>query len=84
MKKCNDTTSDIHLALLQVRMMLIGPELPSPGTLLFNHPTRSIMPIINRASISIANDDEHFKALVERQTKMIRNIILPEIIFFFP
>ena len=50
-------------------MMPLGPGLPSPATLLFNHPTRGIMPIINRISISIDNDDKHHKAIVTRQTK---------------
>ena len=86
MEKCHDTTSDIHLALLQVRMMLLKPGLPSPTTPLFNCPKRSIMPKINRVPINIDNDDEHHnhKALLKRQTKMIQNIILPEIIVFFP
>ena len=69
MKKCHDIKSDIHLALLQVRMMLLVQGLPSPATLLFNHPTRGIMPLINIPPISIDNDDEHHKALLERQTK---------------
>ena len=63
------TKSYIHLALLQVRMMLLGPGLPSPATLLFNCPTRGIMPIINTVLISIDNDDEHHKAFIVRQTK---------------
>ena len=50
-------------------MMPLGPGLPSPATLLFNHLTRGIMPIINRPLISIDNDNEHHKALVKRQTK---------------
>ena len=50
-------------------MMLLGPVLPSPATLLFNCPTRGIMPIMNRAPISIDNDNEHHKALVKRKTK---------------
>ena len=83
MKKCCDTKSDIHPALLQVRMMPLGPGLPSHATLLFNNPTKGIIPIINRTSISIDNDDEYHKALVKIQTKMIRNMILPDIILFF-
>ena len=60
--------------------MPLGPALPSPATLLFNHPTRGIMPIVDRLMISLNNDDEHYKALAERQTKMIGIMILPEII----
>ena len=72
MKKCCDTKSDIYLALLQVRMMLLGLGLPSPETLLFNCPTRGIMQIVNRALISMDNDEEHHKALIKGQTKMIK------------
>ena len=68
-KKCCDTNSDKHLALLQIRMMPIGPGLPNTVKLLFNQPTRGIMPIINRIPISKDNDDEHHKALLWRQTK---------------
>ena len=45
----------------------------SSVTLLFNHPTRGIMSIVNRLPISLNNDDEHYKLLVERQTKNDRN-----------
>ena len=38
-------------------MMPPGPGLPNPATLIFNWPTRGIMPIINRILISIDNDD---------------------------
>ena len=82
MKKCCDTKSDIHLALLQVRMMPVGPGPPSPATLLFNHPTMGIMPIINRVLISKDNDDECHKTLVKDKQEMIRNMILPKIVLF--
>ena len=39
------------------------------ATLLFNHPTRGIIPIINVIPISIDNDDDHHETLVIRQTK---------------
>ena len=54
-------------------MMPLGPGLSSPATLLFNHPTRGIMPILNRLPIGIDNDDEHHKALVQRQTNNDRD-----------
>ena len=44
-------------------MMLLVPGLPIPATLLFNHPTGGIMPIINRVPISIDKYDEHHKVL---------------------
>ena len=47
--------------------MLLGPGLPSPATLLFNCPTRSIMPIVNSILISTDNDDEYHKVLVKNK-----------------
>ena len=38
MKKCIETNEDIHIALLQIRATQLEPGLPSPATLLFNHP----------------------------------------------
>ena len=67
MKKCFDTGSDIHIALLQIRSTTLGQALPSPATLLFNHPVRGIMPIIDRLPINTNNDDEHHTVLVNRQ-----------------
>ena len=64
-KNCFYTKSDPHIALLQIRSTPLGPGLPSPATLLFNHPIRSIMPTINRPSTGLSNDDEHYKAWVK-------------------
>ena len=64
LKNCHDTNSDMHLALLHITMMSLGPGLPSPATQLFNQPTRGIMPIINRILISIDNDYKHHQVLV--------------------
>ena len=38
MKKCIENNDDVHVALLQIRAMLLEPGLLSPGMLLFNHP----------------------------------------------
>ena len=59
----------MHLALLQVRTIPLELGLPSPTTLLFNCPTKGIMPLINSTPKIIENDDKHHKALVKRQTK---------------
>ena len=67
--KCIDTKSDPHIAFLQIRLTPLGTGLPSPATLLFNHPIRGIMPKINRPPIGVNNDDEHYEALVKGQTK---------------
>ena len=37
-EKCIKTNEDIHVALLQIRVTPLKPGLPSPATLLFNHP----------------------------------------------
>ena len=50
-------------------MMSLGPGIPSPVTLLFNFPTRSIMSIINRVPISIDSGNKHQKALVKDKQK---------------
>ena len=57
-------------------MIPLGPGLLCLASLLFNCPTRGIMPLMHRMPISIDNDDEHHKALVKRQMKMIRNMII--------
>ena len=68
-----DTNADSYLALLQIWSTPLGPRLPSPVMLLFNHPTRGIMPITIRSSINADNDDDHYKALVDRQIKAVKN-----------
>ena len=75
-QKCLDTKSDPHKALLQIRSTPLGPGLPYCTTLLFNHPIRGIMSTINIPPIGLNNDDEHYEALIKRQTKMIRTMIL--------
>ena len=68
MKKCAYSRNDMHIALLQIRTKPLGQGLPSPAMLLFNHPVRGTMPIINRLLIGTDDDDdEHHKALVDRK-----------------
>ena len=69
MKKCFDSRSNMHIALVQIRKMLLGQGLPSPDTLLFDCLVRGIMPVIDRLPICTNNDEEHHKALVDRQCK---------------
>ena len=69
MKKCFDSGSDVHIALLQIRTTPIRQGLLSPATLLFNCQVRGIMPVMNRLPINTDNDEEHHKALVNRQCK---------------
>ena len=41
------------------------------------------MPIISRPPISINNNEEYYEALINRQTKMIKTEVPPEIMFLF-
>ena len=61
------------MVLLQIRTMPLGQGLPSPVTLLFNHPVHGIMPVIDRKPANIYNDDEHYKNLMDRQGKNDQN-----------
>ena len=56
-----------HIALLQNRMTPLGAGLPSPATMVFNHPIRGIILIISRPPIGINNNEEHYEALVNKQ-----------------
>ena len=82
-QKCFDTKSDPPIALLQIRSTPLGPVLPGPATLLFSYPVRGIMPILTRLPLNLNNDEEHYEALISRQTKMIGTIVLPEIVLLF-
>ena len=59
----------IYLILLQLRSTPLGPDLSSPATLSFNYPIRSTMLVISRALTNANNADDHYKAVVKRQTK---------------
>ena len=83
MKKSIETNEDIHVAVLQITSTLLEPGLQSPASLLFNPLIWDIMPIINRLPINWDNDDEYYEALINRQAKMTRNMILPEIMIYF-
>ena len=83
LKKYIETNEDIHVALLQIRSTSLEPGLLNSATLLSNHPMPGIMPIINRLPINLDNDDEHYEALISRQAKTTRKVILQEIIIYF-
>ena len=72
LKKCFYTKGDPYIALLQIHITPLGLGLPSLASILFNHPIRDIMPIISRLLIGV-NNDEHYEALVNRQTKDAKN-----------
>ena len=83
LKKCLDNKYDQHLALLQIRSTTLGPGLPSPASLLFNHAIGGILPIINRPLIGLNNNNDHHETLIKIQTKMIRTVVLPEYMLLF-
>ena len=56
LKKYFDSRCDPHIALLQKGMTPLGQRLPSPATMLFNHPMRGILPLINRPQVGIYKD----------------------------
>ena len=69
LKKCFDSRSDPHIALLQIQMMPLGQGLPSPATMLTNQPIRDMMPVINRLPVGPDNEEEHHKVLIDRQSR---------------
>ena len=56
-KKCSDPGGGIHMVLLQITTTPLGQGLPSPTTLLFNHPVCGIIPVIGKNLISVDHDD---------------------------
>ena len=50
-------------------MTPLGQGLPSPATMLLIFSIRRILPVINRPSVGIDNDQEHYGAIVKRQMK---------------
>ena len=55
--------------------MLLEPELLSPTIELFNCLIWGIMSIINSLPINPNNDDEHYEALFDRQTRNGKNYV---------
>ena len=41
------------------------------------------MPILSRPPVIPINNDKHFEVLIERQTKMVKTMILQEIMILF-
>ena len=56
-------------SLLQIRITPLGQGLPNPAIMLFNHPIRGIMPVVNRPPIGSDNDKEHHNVLINRQCR---------------
>ena len=70
LKKCFDSRGDPLIALLQMHMILLGQECPSPATILLSCP---IMPIINGPPVGIDNDEKHHEVITKRQKKDNKN-----------
>ena len=73
LKKCFDNYAYTHLVLLQIRFTPLGSGEPTPVALIFNSPIRGIMPDMNWSPINADSDNDHYDALVERQTKADKN-----------
>ena len=74
----------MNLALLQVTSTPIVTGLPIPVMLIFKRPISGLLPIKNRQSININNDDTHYKTLKYIKTNTFRTLILAKIHFSFP
>ena len=83
LKKCFDSNVDTYVALLNIRSTSLGTGLPSPAKLLFNRPERGLLPVINRSPSNANNDDDHHDAVLKDKQRLIRTIILSEIIIMF-
>ena len=72
-KKFGKNNNEVNFGLLQIRSTLIGTGIPSPATLLFIRPIRTLLTKIGREAINISEDDEHYKPLKSRQETYIKN-----------
>ena len=79
-----DTNNNVNLALLQVRSSHIGAGLSCPTMLLFNRPTRCLLPQMNREPIDINNDDAKYETLKAYQEKCVKDIDTPKRLTFSP
>ena len=61
-QKCHNN-NDVNLASLQIRSTPVDAGIPSPATLLFNRPIRSLLPQMNREPINIKNYNAYYEAL---------------------
>ena len=73
MKKCRQTNYDINFVLLQIRLPLIGTDIPSPVMLLLNRPIRALLPQTGRELINVNKFEEYYKALKSWQDTYFKN-----------
>ena len=64
LKKCFDSRSNPHIALLQICITPLGQGFCSPTIMLFNWLIRGVLPVINRPLVDIDNDQEHYKVIM--------------------
>ena len=83
-KKCSDSSDDVHMILLQIRTTPLGQGLPGLATLLFNNLVCSIMPMTDRKPVSVDNDDEHHKNQCTGKAKITQAMILNKSLYLFP
>ena len=79
-KKCANLGRDINMALLQICTTLLGQDLPSPATLMFNRQVHCIMPVLDHKPFVQDCDDNHHKKLIDWQQND-NNDTSPEFVF---
>ena len=65
--KCANSGNDMNMALLQIYTTLLGQDLLSLATLMFNRQVCGIMPVLDHRPIGQDCDDEHHRKLLDRQ-----------------
>ena len=71
-KKCRQSKNDVHFALFQIWLTLLGVELPTPAVLLLNRPIRTLQQI-EREPLNINNNNEYNESLKSRQEAYTKN-----------
>ena len=66
--------TNIFVALLQIRSILISPRLQCLATLLFNRHTRGLLPKISRPPMFFDNDENNHTILINRQLNITEEI----------
>ena len=66
-KKCANSGGHINRDLLQICTTLLGQDLPSLATLMFNRQVHGIMPVLDHKPIGQDCDDEPHSKLLDRQ-----------------
>ena len=70
--KCSDTNADTYIALLHIRIQTTWARIIKSCSTIIQLTYRGIIQVMKKSSISANNDDDHYKALAERE-KSIKN-----------